>query len=130
MTVIYLKALKGTVVTWRSQGDLCIPWTLHLVAGAGMSPLKFSGSQSGAMGVRHHSALERLQCTCSSEMSAFIIHESKGCQKEPPENTMGMSTLNQHKEGGRSLIRHNCFVNHCIHFLSLNGLASLNWFDP
>lgn len=57
----------------------------------------------------------------------FHHTQKQGMPNETPKDTMGLSTLNQHREGDRSKIRCNRSVNHCIHFLSLCGLASLIW---
>ena len=49
MTVTYAEAPKGTVITWGSQGGPHIPWALQRIAGPGMIPVRFSGSQSGTI---------------------------------------------------------------------------------
>lgn len=123
MTVTYAEAPKGTVIIWGSQEGPHIPWTLQLIAGPGMIPVRFSGSQSGT--IRWPSLAHKwLQCNASLHHK-----QSQGCQKKPPKDTRGVSTSNHYREGVRSEIRQNCSVNNCIHFLSFYGLASLSWFD-
>ena len=121
MTVICVKALKGTVILQASQGGPHIPWSLHLVTGPRVSPVKFSGCHSGLTPlINDYSAHVQVPCL------AFVTHKSRDAKRS---HLRWMSILSHHREGGRSKRRRNCSANGHTHFLSWWGLASLNQFD-
>ena len=75
MTVTYAEAPKGTVITWGSQGGPHIPWALQQIAGPGMIPVRFSGSQSGTI---------TWLTNDYSAVSAFIIHKARDARRSHP----------------------------------------------